>query len=82
MERRNAYLLSSNVNDVVDSVHDGGIVDEDVDPSELLDDLLDDGLAAGLVSDVLRDAKTDSASSLDEPLGLVGIDLLLGKLIK
>jgi hypothetical protein len=59
--------------------HDGGVVNENVDPTPFLDDGLDDPLATGLVSDVLGDLEALSTSGVDELLGLVGIDLLLGE---
>jgi hypothetical protein len=40
--------------------------------------LLNDSVTSLLISDVLRDEETFSASSVDELLGLLGIDLLLG----
>lgn len=55
---------------------------QDVDSTEFGDDGLDNSLAASLVSDVLGDTETNSSSSLDQSLGLVGVDLLLGKLKK
>lgn len=76
---RPVELLGREVGDVLDGVHDRGVVDEDIDLSEGLDDLLDDAVAALLIPDVLRDEKTLSARGGDERLGLVGVDLLLGK---
>lgn len=59
--------------------HDGGVVNENIDSTPFLDDSLDDPLATGLVSDILGDLEALSTSGVDELLGLVGIDLLLGE---
>lgn len=59
--------------------HDRSVVDQDIDPTPLLDDALNHPVAALLVSDVLGEEETLSPGSSNELLGLVGVDLLLGK---
>ena len=58
--------------------HNGSVVDQDIDPAPSLDTLLNDSVTSLLIPDVLRDEETFSASSVDELLGLLGIDLFLG----
>jgi len=56
-----------------------GVVDEDIDPSELSNDSIDDSLATLLLSDILRDGEADSTGLVDKSLRLLCVDLLLGQ---
>ena len=58
--------------------HDGSVVDQDIDPAPSLNTLLNDSVAALLIPDVLGDEETFSTSSVDELLGLLGVNLFLG----
>ena len=61
-----------------ETYHDGSVVDQDIDPAPSLNTLLNDSVAALLIPDVLGDEETFSTSSVDELLGFLSIDLLLG----
>jgi hypothetical protein len=58
--------------------HNGSVVDQDVDPAPSLDNLFNDSVTSLLIPDILGKEETLPASSDDELLGLLGIDLLLG----
>jgi hypothetical protein len=58
--------------------HDRGVVHEHINLTPLGDDGADHTLASFLVSNILREEETLPPSGLDELLGLVRVDLLLG----
>lgn len=59
--------------------HDTGVVHEDINLAERLDERVDHGFATGLFTDVLRDEEGASAVLDNEELGLLRVLLLLGK---
>lgn len=58
--------------------HDRSVVDQDIDPAPSQNTLLNDSVTSLLIPDVLRAKDTFSTSSVDELLGLLGVNLLLG----
>ena len=69
-------LLLGDVADVLVGMLLAGIVDEDVEPAELVDGLLDRALAEVLVADVAGDRDRLAAFLLDDLLGLRRIVML------
>ena len=64
------------VGDVLGPMLLAGIVDEDVEPAELVDGLLDRSFAELLVADVAGDGDGAPALLLDDLLGLLRIVML------
>ena len=58
--------------------HDGSVVDQDIDPAPSLNTLLNDSVTSLLIPDILGAKDTFSTSSVDELLGLLGVNLFLG----
>lgn len=53
--------------------HDACIIDEDINPTEILDHGVDDPLTSSLFTDILRDEKCTTTVLHDEFLGLAGV---------
>lgn len=68
-------LLSGDIGNVRDRVHDRSIVDQNIDSSPSFNDGRDDPVAALLVSDILRVEQALSPLGSDELFRLVCVDL-------